>query len=609
MRIAVVEYDKCKPKKCSYECKTFCPGVRMGEETVVISDDNKKPIISETLCSGCGICIHKCPFGAIHIINLPEELEEPVHQFGPNSFRLYRLPIPKENSVLGIIGPNGVGKTTAIKILSGEIVPNLGNYDEFSSLLGTFSQHTISQEERARQYDIIARYFRGSELQPYFEKLQEGELKVVSKPQYVDKIPKVVSGTVEEVINKVDERNMADGLFDEFGMEEVRERTLEDLSGGELQRLAIMAAIVRDADVYYFDEPSSYLDIYQRLNVARVIRRLSKDKTVIVIEHDLAVLDYLSDHVHLIYGRPAVYGIVSSPMGVRVGINTYLQGFLKDENVRFRNEEIKFTYKSPKEWSSEDVLFAYPELTKDFPTFSLSVSPGEVYKGEVVSIVGPNATGKSTFIKMIAGVEELTSGDLSRELEVSYKPQYIKRDFDGTVRELLFAVAKSTLYESWYKTEILSPLQLTMLLDNRVDELSGGELQRTAIAACLSKKADLYLLDEPSAYLDVEQRLAMAKTIRRRMENEESTAIVVEHDLVTTDYISDRTIVFSGTPSVDGSASSPVMMRKGMNDFLSRIDITFRRDSENGRPRANKRDSQLDRKQKDMGEYYYSQFK
>lgn len=606
MRIAVVEYDKCKPRKCSYQCQSFCPGVRMGSETVVISEENKKPIISETLCSGCGICVHKCPFEAIHIINLPEELSYPVHQFGPNSFRLYRLPIPKDKSVLGIIGANGVGKTTAMKILSGEVVPNLGSYDEMSSLLGTVAPKSANQKERREAYEGITSHFRGSELQPYFERMQDGGLKVVSKPQYVDKIPKIVKGTVEEVIGKVDDRGVGDDLFKKFDMGDVRERSLVDLSGGELQRLAIMAAMVRDADVYYFDEPSSYLDIYQRLNVAREIRALSEQKTVIVIEHDLAVLDYLSDAVHLIYGKPAVYGIVSSPMGVRNGINTYLQGYIKDENVRFRPDEIKFVLHTPKEWASADVLFTYPDLKKKFSNFSLSVEGGSVYRGEVVSIVGPNATGKSTFVKMIAGVEEPTEGDIQREVEVSYKPQYVKHDYDGTVRDILFAVAKKDLYESWYKTEILNPLQITPILDNYVRELSGGELQRAAIAACLSKHADLYLLDEPSAYLDVEQRLNSAKAIRRRMEKSDATAIIVEHDLVTTDYVSDRTIVFSGEPSVAGQASAPMQLRDGMNAFLSCLDITFRRDSENGRPRANKRASQLDRKQKDMGEYYYA---
>jgi len=244
MRIAVLEKDKCHPQKCSFLCVRVCPINRTGAECIVEGED-KKALISEELCTGCGICIHKCPFAAIHIINLPEELETPVHRFGENSFRLYRLPIPKEGKVLGLVGANGVGKTTAIKILAGEINANLGDYE--------------SKEEK----DLSA-YFRGSELQAYFERMRQG-IKTVTKPQYVDMIPRATSGTVEEIIERIDERGAARELSRELGMEDARERDVRNLSGGELQRLAIIAAMVREADIYLFDEPSSYLDISQRL--------------------------------------------------------------------------------------------------------------------------------------------------------------------------------------------------------------------------------------------------------------------------------------------------------------------------------------------------------
>ena len=119
-RIAVLDREKCQPKKCSMECKDFCPGVRVGDETITIGEDGK-PVISEELCTGCGICVHKCPFDAIHIINLPEELEERcVHRYGLNGFALYGLPIPREGKVSGLIGRNGIGKTTALMILAGK---------------------------------------------------------------------------------------------------------------------------------------------------------------------------------------------------------------------------------------------------------------------------------------------------------------------------------------------------------------------------------------------------------------------------------------------------------------------------------------------------------
>ncbi len=585
MRIAVIEFDKCKPKKCDYMCIKYCPRVRMGDETITINKETKKPIISEELCVGCGICVHKCPFGAIHIVNLPEELKTPVHQYGENSFRIYRLPIPKEAQVLGIIGSNGIGKTTALRILSSEIVPNFGDWNS----------KTLDKEK-------VLEYFRGSELQTYFEKLETG-IKTIMKPQYIDKIPKAVSGTVSETLERTDERGVSENLAKKLDMKNCLEREVTNLSGGELQRLAIIAVMSREGDIYYFDEPSSYLDIYQRLNVARSIRELAQEKTVIVVEHDLAVLDYLSDFVHILYGVPSVYGIVSSPMGVRVGINTYLDGYLKDENVRFRPQRIEFDVLGERQKPVGKKILKYPELVKKFSGFELHIDSGILHEREIIGIIGPNATGKSTFVKMLAGVENPDNTEIETELKIAYKPQYIKKDFDGTVRQLLRSVGGNE--SGYYKSEIVEPLELERILDNTIEDISGGELQRAAIAVCLTQEADIYLLDEPSAYLDIEQRLNMTKLVRKKIENSEKCALVVEHDVVSVDYVSDKTIVFSGTPGVKGSASQPLHMKEGMNRFLKDVGITFRRDHDTKRPRANKLDSQLDRKQKSSGEYYY----
>lgn len=556
----------------------------MGEETIIVDEDTKKPVISEMLCSGCGICVHKCPFGAVTIVNLPQELETPIHQFGPNTFRLYRLPIPREKQILGLLGANGVGKTTAIRILSGEITPNLGEY-------GSHEEHDLST------------YFRGSELQTYFEKMQSGELKVVMKPQQITKIPSVVKGTVSEVVGKVDERGVSEELIQWLDMGAAVNKEITNLSGGELQRLALIVAMCREADVYYFDEPSSYLDINQRLNVSKAIRALSEEKSVIVVEHDLALLDYLSDYVHILYGQPGVYGICTVPYGVRVGINLYLGGYLKEENVRFRKEAIVFDT-AGKVWKGEEILLGYPALRKQFEGFTFQGSEGEIHTGEVIGIIGPNAIGKSTFVKILAGVLEAEE-EFETTLTISYKPQYLKSDYEGTVQDVLFQVNKKVL-SSLQMTEIVKPLGLERLMENIVSELSGGELQRLSIAVCLLRDADIYLLDEPTAYLDVEQRLNMAKAVRRFVEQNEKAAMVVEHDIVSVDYLSDRLMVFSGIPGVEGAASRPVGLRDGMNEFLRSINITFRREPDSGRPRANKEDSLLDREQKARGEYYYS---
>ncbi|MCW4046823.1 MAG: ribosome biogenesis/translation initiation ATPase RLI, partial [Candidatus Bathyarchaeota archaeon] len=570
-RIAVLNADKCKVKKCDRPCVSFCPMVRSRVEAIRI--EGNKAVISEMLCSGCGICVKKCPFKAISIVNLPDELEkECSHRFSANSFKLFRLPTPSPGTVLGLLGQNGIGKTTTLKILSGEFKPNLGNF------------------ENPPEWDEIIQYYRGSTLQDYFQRMRQNNLKVAHKPQYVDKIPKAVSGKVGELLEKVDERKLLDKLAVELELKKVWDRELDVLSGGELQRVAVAAALSREADVYLFDEPSSYLDVKQRLTVAKAIRSL-KDygKTIIVAEHDLAIIDYLSDQICVFYGEPAVYGVVSHVHGVRTGINIYLQGFIPDENILFRRESIVFHEKPPTTTASGgETLLKWGRIEKTFEGFKLIAQPGEIRRGEIIGILGPNGIGKTTFVKILAGLEEPDDQQKLGELTVSYKPQYIAAEYEGTVQELLMSVAKENYTSSWYKTEILNPLRVQPLLDRNVRELSGGELQKVAIVACLSRKADLFLLDEPSAYLDVEERLNMAKTIRRVVEAHSIPAFVVEHDVVTQDFIADSLMVFTGEPGVRGEANPPLSLRRGMNMFLKEMNVTFRRDSVTRRPRVNK---------------------
>jgi ATP-binding cassette subfamily E protein 1 len=589
-RIAVLDADKCKVKKCNQLCVNYCPMVRSRVEAIRV--EGNKAHISESLCSGCGICVKKCPFKAISIVNLPDELEKDCsHRFGANSFKLFRLPMPFQGTVLGLIGQNGIGKSTTLKVFSGEIKPNLGRFSD------------------PPEWSEIIQYYRGSSLQDYFQKLSQNQLKVSSKPQYVDKIPKAVSGKAGELLEKVDERNQLSSIAEELDLNKIWDRPLEVLSGGELQRVAVAAALSRDADVYIFDEPSSYLDVKQRLVVARAIRSLKEQqKTIIVAEHDLAIIDYLSDQICVFYGEPGVYGVVSHVHGVRTGINIYLQGYIPDENILFRKESIIFHEKPPStvDATAGAPLLKWGKMSKTFQGFSLSIEPGEIRTGEIIGILGPNGIGKTTFVKILAGLEETDDKKQLGKLTVSYKPQYIAPDYEGSVQELLMNVAKENFTSSWYKTEIAQPLRLQVLLDRNVMELSGGELQRVAIAACLSRKTDLYLLDEPSAYLDVEERLNVAKTLRRVVEAHGIPAFVVEHDVVTQDFIADRLMVFNGQPGENGLAHPPTTLRQGMNSFLKEMDITFRRDSTTFRPRVNKEGSQMDRFQKDLGEYYYT---
>jgi ATP-binding cassette subfamily E protein 1 len=598
-RIAIVNQDKCKPKKCRHECKRNCPVVRMGKLCIEVTQDAKSALISEPLCIGCGICVKKCPFEAIAIINLPKNLsKDTTHRYGPNQFKLHRLPTPRPNEVLGLVGSNGTGKSTALKILSGKLKPNLGRFDD----------------PQPDWKEILA-YFRGSELQNYFTKIIEEKLKAIIKPQYVDNIPRIApKKTVKEILESKNERNNAATMIQELELTSVLDRLVGDLSGGELQRFAIALACVQEADVYMFDEPSSYLDIKQRLNAARTVRAildyhsatLARQNYVIVVEHDLSVLDYLSDLICCLYGQPGAYGVVTLPFGVREGINIFLGGFIPTENLRFRDDELTFKVADTLDReSARHRQFKYPDMKKTLGDFSLAVKQGSFTESEIIVMLGQNGTGKTTMIRLLAGALKPDEQVDVPELNVSYKPQKIAPKFPGTVRQLLFQKLKDSWMHPQFTSDVVRPMQIEPLLDQEVKVLSGGELQRLALVLCLGQAADIYLIDEPSAYLDSEQRIIASKVIKRFILHAKKTAFIVEHDFIMATYLADRVIVFEGTPSVNSIALTPQSLLTGMNSFLKALEITFRRDPTNYRPRINKFKSVMDREQKEAGNYFY----
>ena len=586
MRIAILKKDKCQPRKCEYECLKYCPMVRTGAEAIVLGKSGR-PVISEEICEGCGICIKKCPFGAISIIGLPEELKgEQTHRYGENGFVLYGIPIPKAGKVTGLLGENGTGKSTAIKILSGLQVPNLGNV------------------EAETGWDKIIKKYAGSELHNYFAKLAKSKIKIAYKPQYVDAIPEFFDGKVHELLERADETGGAKQLVDAFELEEALNKNIQDLSGGELQRVAIIACMVQEADFYFFDEITPYLDIYQRVRVAKGIKDVLKDKPVVVVEHDLAILDMLADYVHLIYGKPGEYGVVTMPKGTNRGIKEYLGGFLHAENIRIREKPIEFTAHPPREMrQARPVFVEYDSFEKRYGKegFVLETQQGNIETGEMLGIVGKNAIGKSTFMKVLAGEIEPTSGKIAFDITISYKPQYIKGDLDMTVKDFIYSLKLSEADV----IDVLHPLGIEEIEEKEIKELSGGELQSVAIAACLCHEASLYMLDEPSAHLDVEQKVRLIKTMRRYAERRGVSMLIIDHDIYLIDLLSDRLMVFEGEPGVRGDIKGCFVMREGMNMFLKDLGVTFRRDESTLRPRINKLASSKDREQKETGKYYY----
>ena len=567
MKLAVINKGKCKPALCAHECKKFCPVEKKEADSCIVIGE--KAVIDENTCIGCKICVKRCPFDAIDIINLPSVSEaDIVHRYGLNGFALYGLPIPREGKVLGLLGRNGIGKSTAIKLLSGQEKINLGR--------------DASEED-------IKNFFKGNELQKYFDNLKKR--KIAYKPQNLSDLS--IGVVVMDLLKKRGNEKEIKFLAQELGVSHILDNKMNKLSGGELQKVAILATSLGEADIYFFDEPLAYLDISERLRVSDFIKELGRGKMVIVVEHDLLILDYLTDFLNIFYGGEGSFGAVSGIKSSKVGVNAYLEGFLKEENLRIRDKELNFNFTKNLALKGAKVA-EWPDFRLKFDKgFELDVKSGEIHQNHVVGILGRNGTGKTSFVKALAG--EIKIDGLNLDLDISYKPQYLFTDDDSLVKDIMFKEKISKKLASIFHLEVLA--------GKRVRQLSGGELQRLSVARCLAKDADVYLIDEPSAYLDVEERISVAKAIKDVINEKEKTAFVVDHDLLLVSYLADSIINFEGTGGVKAKASEVRNFEEGVTELLKSLNITLRKDKESGRPRINGRDSVMDREQKERGEW------
>jgi len=569
MRIAILHIDHCFPEKCSHECTRFCPRVLMGQKTIEFVKSEKYPKIDEFTCVGCGICTKKCPFGAIEIINLPEELSNPFHQYGQNMFRLFKFITLPKGKIVGLLGENGTGKSTILNILSKQIIPNFN--------------------KNASEQDVVD-FFRRTQNFDFFKSLYDNKIEISYKPQILPKV--LPSKKVKDIIKNKE-------IINDLELSNILEKDLSELSQGELQRAAIAITLEKNSDLLVFDEPSTFLDIYQRINITKAIRKYSQNKYCAVVEHDLLVLDIVADYINILYGKPGAFGIVSNIRNSRSGINDFLRGFLRDENVKM-SDPITLTQPGTKKTINfTNKLLLFPSFTKTYKNFCLTSEQGTIFQEEIVGILGRNATGKSTFLKILYGIEKSDQKNIETSITISYKPQEISANKTTLVAD--FINPKNIEKKSEKFNLIVANLNIFHLLNRPLNSLSGGELQRVWIAACLFKEADIYLLDEPTAYLDVKQRLNLAKFLKVFLRIYKKAALVVDHDLSFLEYISDSLMLFEKKEIMCAPESATATKGEKyalINKLLSKLNITLRRDVETNRLRVNEPNSQKDIEQK-----------
>lgn len=583
-RIAIIDPNKCKPDKCGKECIKICPVNRGGKicidmdnNYIDVSSNKRRKIasIAEPLCIGCGMCVNACPFNAIKIVNVPKGLKKDiVHRYGPNSFKLHKLPNIKSGQITGILGQNGLGKSTVLNIFQQNIVMNQGKFGTDQSIIDK---------------DTLKR-FRGTDIQ----KIINNKIKTQLKPQNINKIRQDI--LVRDYLGNGSD----DNIDDLVNFDNLLDRSMLHISGGELQRVIIRKMCLEDADLYMFDEPTSFLDLKQRIEMANNIRKLidNSKKYVMVVDHDVNILDYVSDQVVILYGERAVYGICATPLPINYGINSYFEGYLQKDNVRFRKTPFKFEAPQVMEIDENKVgsIFSYDNIEYKVGDFSLEIEQAEFTNHGITVLLGENGAGKTTFVRLISEI----SSDAN--LSVSVKDQYIDQIVSSNGKLKVKEFLGDGIYHSPF-LEIVRQLDITGLYGNKLKSLSGGELQKVMIIKCMMTDANIYLFDEPSAFLDTETRFIVSKIIKDYFFDKNVLVFVIDHDMLMTTYLADYAILFEGEPGSNMLAKSPVPITEGMNKYLKNLGITMRVD-QSSRRRLNKLNSAKDQEQKKSGIYY-----
>ncbi|MBQ7741137.1 MAG: ATP-binding cassette domain-containing protein [Eubacterium sp.] len=338
-----------------------------------------------------------------------------------------------------------------------------------------------------------------------------------------------------------------------FNLESKLDSEISKLSGGEKQMVNLAAVMITKPDILILDEPCSQLDPVSAERFMNTVKRLHRDfkTTVIISEHSSEEVYYLADSVLLLEGGRLL--IKDAPQCVldfcKSTENKMLCSFpLKMRLASFEAKPAENGEKMPKtDLEAKGVFFAYEKGEGVLGGLDLSV-----FENKINAVIGPNSSGKTTLLKVIAGVYKPLGGKVKTKKSVSMLPQNV---FD------LFT--KDTCEEEIAFGEITSFLEIDEIKKQHPFDLSGGQAQRLALAKVLETGADIILLDEPTKGLDAVLKIKLGELLGDLCKKGK-TIVIVTHD---TDFAGEY------ADYVSFLSKGRIITTSGRREFFSRLNF------------------------------------
>ncbi|KAJ3425958.1 atp-binding cassette sub-family e member [Anaeramoeba flamelloides] len=671
----------------------------MGKKCIVKNEETGSIEIDLDVCVGCMICVKRCKPKALSFLNVESIFTKKIFEYATDNYWLSSIPFPQPGKILGIMGGDFLGKSTILKLLSGKLIPTKDQKN--------WEKYLISN----RKTGIVE----------YLNKIYNDEMKIRFKVQRLENYIRNFKGKIHKQFEKSGVINMKEEILTKLSITNLGSRDFTQTSANELQRIAIGLTVINECNIYIIDQPTDFLDIEARYRIAKIIRSLSKgDNYIIVVDHDLSFLDYVSDICSFVYGVPSKHGYSSQVQPVREGINDYLQGYDNHLQYQFRSTALKFLdpnlnkncekineienekvkvkvkeneteneneNKNKKENQKEKVnenenekekenenenekvnekenvkenkkekekekererekdkeeetkignqtekenenqkekhkktnkfnennsnnskIFdiSYQNMQKRYQNYQLTVKEGIITKKDrIIVLLGKNGSGKTTFMKMLAGVISPEEEVEISKFKCSYKSQKVIPRYKGTVKELFEQKISNSFQDQDFNDLVIKPLQISKFYTFKVRELGGKEITLVALCLALGKTVDLYILDEPFQYLDSEQQIKCANVIRNFMTKYEKRCLISLHNLMITHFLANSIIVFEQIEPQLFIANSIESVYNGLNRFLNLLQITACIDKNTHRLRLNKNTSQKDVQQKKNNVYFF----